>query len=184
MDVTGSAWRKSSYSGSNGGNCVQVARNLPGVVAVRDSKDPGGPILAFGSASWRAFRSSVSASLTRSPMRSSSSPAGAIHTTHLLHGSRSRPTRQQPLDLDVSRCRPAAASSRGRGRIRARTGLRLGRRLLRSARGTVVLGRRTLGAAAARAGNVGETVLGTLRARVSFPSRVLAVMHSPSRDAD
>ncbi len=36
-------WRKSSYSGSNGGACVEVADNLPGIVAVRDSKDPGGP---------------------------------------------------------------------------------------------------------------------------------------------
>ena len=36
-------WRKSSYSGSNGGACVDVADNLPGIVAVRDSKDPDGP---------------------------------------------------------------------------------------------------------------------------------------------
>jgi hypothetical protein len=37
------AWRKSSYSGSNGRGCVDVADNLPGIVAVRDSKDPDGP---------------------------------------------------------------------------------------------------------------------------------------------
>jgi hypothetical protein len=36
------AWRKSSHSGGNGGNCIEVA-SLPGVVAVRDSKDPHGP---------------------------------------------------------------------------------------------------------------------------------------------
>ena len=36
-------WRKSSYSDANGGNCVEVARNLPGVVAIRDSRDPAGP---------------------------------------------------------------------------------------------------------------------------------------------
>jgi hypothetical protein len=35
-------WRKSSYSGSNGGNCVEVARNPGGIIAVRDSKDPRG----------------------------------------------------------------------------------------------------------------------------------------------
>ena len=40
-------WRKSSYSGSNGGACVEVADNLPGIVAVRDSKDPHGPALTF-----------------------------------------------------------------------------------------------------------------------------------------
>lgn len=40
-------WRTSSYSGGNGGACVEVARNLPGIVAVRDSKDRTGPVLAF-----------------------------------------------------------------------------------------------------------------------------------------
>ncbi|MFB4319842.1 DUF397 domain-containing protein [Actinomadura sp. 21ATH] len=39
MDLTGAKWRKSSYSSSNGGNCVELA-GLPGMVAVRDSKDP------------------------------------------------------------------------------------------------------------------------------------------------
>jgi hypothetical protein len=54
-------WRKSSYSGSNGGNCVEIADNLSGVVAVRDSKDPGGPVLAFGPDEWRAFTAAVKA---------------------------------------------------------------------------------------------------------------------------
>ena len=48
-------WRKSSYSGSNGGDCVDVADNLPGIVAVRDSKDPHGPNLTFSRDEWRAF---------------------------------------------------------------------------------------------------------------------------------
>jgi hypothetical protein len=48
-------WRKSSYSGSNGGNCVEVADNLPAAVAVRDSKDPDGTVLAFTPDEWRAF---------------------------------------------------------------------------------------------------------------------------------
>jgi hypothetical protein len=39
-------WRKSSRSGSTG-NCVEVAANLQGVIAVRDSKDPDGPLLTF-----------------------------------------------------------------------------------------------------------------------------------------
>jgi len=55
MDLTGAQWRKSSRSGNNGGNCVEVARNLPGVVAVRDSKDPEGPKLVFTPAEWEAF---------------------------------------------------------------------------------------------------------------------------------
>jgi Domain of unknown function (DUF397) len=54
-------WRKSSYSGSNGGGCVEVARNLPGVVAVRDSKDRSGPVLAFTAEEWQAFADEVKA---------------------------------------------------------------------------------------------------------------------------
>ncbi|WP_416875724.1 DUF397 domain-containing protein, partial [Kitasatospora sp. SC0581] len=38
-------WRKSSYSGGNGGNCIEVAPGFPGLVPVRDSKDPRGPAL-------------------------------------------------------------------------------------------------------------------------------------------
>ena len=52
---TFSNWRKNTFSSSNGGNCVEVARNLPGLIAVRDSKDPDGPALAFTPADWEAF---------------------------------------------------------------------------------------------------------------------------------
>ncbi|SEG70425.1 protein of unknown function [Thermomonospora echinospora] len=45
------SWRKSSRSTDNGGNCVELA-DLPGVVAVRDSKDPDGPALAFTRRQW------------------------------------------------------------------------------------------------------------------------------------
>ncbi len=48
-------WRKSSYSGNGGASCVEVASNLPGIVAVRDSKDRGGPSLGFAPDKWRAF---------------------------------------------------------------------------------------------------------------------------------
>jgi hypothetical protein len=60
-NVDNFSWRKSSYSGSNGGGCVEVAGNRPGVVAVRDSKDPGGPVLAFRPDDWRAFTAAVKA---------------------------------------------------------------------------------------------------------------------------
>jgi hypothetical protein len=47
-------WRKSSYSGSDGqGDCVEVA--FGGTVAVRDSKNPAGPILTVSPTAWRAF---------------------------------------------------------------------------------------------------------------------------------
>ena len=54
------AWHSSSYSGQNG-SCVEVASNLPGVVAVRDSKDRGGPVLAFAPGEWRAFTAALKA---------------------------------------------------------------------------------------------------------------------------
>jgi hypothetical protein len=61
VDLSDAAWRTSSYSGGNGGQCVQVAA-IPGtqvgparVCAVRDSKDPGGPVLAFKPGQWRTF---------------------------------------------------------------------------------------------------------------------------------
>ncbi|MEU7753091.1 DUF397 domain-containing protein [Micromonospora sp. NPDC049171] len=55
MDMTGAQWRKSTKSGSNGGNCVEVADNVPGVVLVRDTKDRDGGTLAFSPAAWRGF---------------------------------------------------------------------------------------------------------------------------------
>jgi hypothetical protein len=61
MDLTNADWRKSSFSGGNGGNCVEVARNLPGVVAVRDSKDREGPALVFPPGEWLAFLDGVRA---------------------------------------------------------------------------------------------------------------------------
>ncbi|MCX4473663.1 DUF397 domain-containing protein [Micromonospora sp. NBC_01655] len=55
MDMTGARWRKSTKSGNNGGNCVEVADNLPGVVLVRDTKSRDGGTLAFAPAAWRGF---------------------------------------------------------------------------------------------------------------------------------
>jgi Domain of unknown function (DUF397) len=55
LDASRAVWRKSTRSNGNSGNCVEVCDNLPGAVAVRDSKDRSGPILVFGSDSWRAF---------------------------------------------------------------------------------------------------------------------------------
>ncbi|MCZ4121320.1 DUF397 domain-containing protein [Streptomyces sp. H39-S7] len=49
---------KSSYSSGNG-ECVEVATNIPATVAVRDSKDPHGPVLMFSPEAWGAFHSAL-----------------------------------------------------------------------------------------------------------------------------
>ncbi|GAB7032386.1 DUF397 domain-containing protein [Streptomyces sp. NPDC021749] len=56
---SGTVWRKSSYSDGGADNCVEVADDFPGVVPVRDSKDPDGPALRFPAAAWSSFIGSV-----------------------------------------------------------------------------------------------------------------------------
>ncbi|MFF0307172.1 DUF397 domain-containing protein [Streptosporangium sp. NPDC004379] len=58
--LPGLAWRKSSQSAQQD-NCVEVARLPGGGHAVRDSKDPDGPVLRFGGDGWRAFLEGVRA---------------------------------------------------------------------------------------------------------------------------
>jgi len=60
-DLTGAVWHKSTRSGGNGGDCVEVAVNLPGIVAVRDSKDRAGGTLVFTSVQWAVFLDGVRA---------------------------------------------------------------------------------------------------------------------------
>ncbi|MEV1109898.1 DUF397 domain-containing protein [Micromonospora sp. NPDC049751] len=55
MDLSNAKWKKSTRSGTSGGDCVEVADNLPGLVAVRDSKDPAGPALTFDPQTWKSF---------------------------------------------------------------------------------------------------------------------------------
>ncbi|WP_328343999.1 DUF397 domain-containing protein [Micromonospora sp. NBC_00421] len=57
-DLTGAVWRKSTRS-NNGGDCVEVADNLPAVVGLRDSKDPSGPALTFAPRVWTRFLTSI-----------------------------------------------------------------------------------------------------------------------------
>jgi Domain of unknown function (DUF397) len=54
QDLRRAEWRTSTYS-ANGSTCVEVAGNLPGIVAVRDSKDRNGADLAFSDQAWLAF---------------------------------------------------------------------------------------------------------------------------------
>jgi hypothetical protein len=58
IDLTDAIWRKSARSNAQG-ECVEIAGNLPGVVALRDSKDPGGPVLVVSPAAFRAFTGSL-----------------------------------------------------------------------------------------------------------------------------
>ncbi|WP_037778609.1 DUF397 domain-containing protein [Kitasatospora purpeofusca] len=54
-------WRKSSYSGSEGGNCIEVDDECTGVVPIRDSKNPEGPTLRFTATAWVSFLSAIHA---------------------------------------------------------------------------------------------------------------------------
>jgi hypothetical protein len=55
MDMTDATWRTSSYSGSNGGECVEVAARHDDSVLVRDTRNCDGGMLRFSSAAWRRY---------------------------------------------------------------------------------------------------------------------------------
>ncbi|MER6067603.1 DUF397 domain-containing protein [Streptomyces sp. NPDC001817] len=55
IDLSEALWSKSSYSNGDGGNCVEVADNIPTLVPVRDSKSPGGPVLLLIPTAWTPF---------------------------------------------------------------------------------------------------------------------------------
>ncbi|MXM68490.1 DUF397 domain-containing protein [Streptomyces sp. HUCO-GS316] len=58
-DISKAAWRKSSYSEGGANDCVEVADGYPGIVPVRDSKAPDGPLLVFAATSWASFLTRV-----------------------------------------------------------------------------------------------------------------------------
>lgn len=58
-DLRAAAWRKSSYSNTDGGACVEVADGFPGVVPVRDSKDVTRGALAIRPESWAALTTAI-----------------------------------------------------------------------------------------------------------------------------
>ncbi|MCX4762018.1 DUF397 domain-containing protein [Streptomyces sp. NBC_01275] len=55
IDLSSVTWRKSSYSNTDGGNCLEVADGTPSLVPVRDSKDPSQGALLFDAAAWSRF---------------------------------------------------------------------------------------------------------------------------------
>lgn len=58
VDLSTATWRKSSYTANNG-NCVEIAEGYPGVMPVRDSKNPEGPALVFELGAWADFVGAV-----------------------------------------------------------------------------------------------------------------------------
>lgn len=54
-DLSRAKWRTSTYSNGSGGNCVELALNLPGIAAVRDSKNGAGAVLAVSERTWSEF---------------------------------------------------------------------------------------------------------------------------------
>jgi hypothetical protein len=62
-DLSRASWLKSSFSNGQGGACIEVARNLPGIVAVRDSKNPDGPVLIVSRDEWASFTTRVRAAV-------------------------------------------------------------------------------------------------------------------------
>lgn len=55
IDLSDALWLKSSYSNASGGDCVEVACNIPALVPVRDSKTPSGPVLFLRPTAWAPF---------------------------------------------------------------------------------------------------------------------------------
>ncbi|MBT1094876.1 DUF397 domain-containing protein [Streptomyces sp. WAC 01325] len=58
-DLSTAVWRKSSYSGGGGNDCLEVTHDFPTLVPVRDSKTPHGPALIFPASVWAAFVNAV-----------------------------------------------------------------------------------------------------------------------------
>ncbi|MEW9520703.1 DUF397 domain-containing protein [Streptomyces tubercidicus] len=59
IDLSNITWRKSTYSNSDGGNCIEVSDDLPALTPVRDSKNPHGPALTFEASTWSSFVNAV-----------------------------------------------------------------------------------------------------------------------------
>ncbi|MEU8616427.1 DUF397 domain-containing protein [Streptomyces sp. NPDC048623] len=59
IDLSAATWRKSSYSNTSGGDCLEVADNVGGHVPVRDSKRPTGPVLVVTATAWAPFIAAV-----------------------------------------------------------------------------------------------------------------------------
>ncbi|MFE9256393.1 DUF397 domain-containing protein [Streptomyces sp. NPDC006879] len=64
-DFGAARWRKSSHSNTDGGNCVEVSDDIPGLVPVRDSKVAGGPVVVFPAPAWSSFVDAIRSDLAQ-----------------------------------------------------------------------------------------------------------------------
>ncbi|MEV5384351.1 DUF397 domain-containing protein [Streptomyces sp. NPDC052721] len=64
IDLSSVTWRRSSYSNTSGGECIEVSDDVPSVVPVRDSKAPARGTLVFGPEAWSAFVDGVKGSVS------------------------------------------------------------------------------------------------------------------------
>ncbi|WP_406727956.1 DUF397 domain-containing protein [Streptomyces sp. GD-15H] len=58
-ELISARWRRSSYSNANGGECIEITGDFPGIVPVRDSKIPHGPVIVVPAAAWDVFVNSL-----------------------------------------------------------------------------------------------------------------------------
>ncbi|WP_443033527.1 DUF397 domain-containing protein [Streptomyces sp. CA2R101] len=97
------AWRKSSYSDGGEDNCVEVSDGLPGVVPVRDSKNPAGGVLLFPAAAWSGFMATVKSGRLLSPAERAERAGKALTALKKWNGYAPDAAQQQDLDGELDR---------------------------------------------------------------------------------
>jgi hypothetical protein len=119
-------WTKSSYSGSQGGNCIEAAADGVGRVLVRDTKDRGGAVLEFRASRWREFSASLKAATDRELSNCAKCrKAGVTARNTTISGNLRRADCLGPAEIPFSVTRrPLAArgvTGRGAGAVPPRT---------------------------------------------------------------
>ena len=120
------AWVKSSYSGSQGGNCLEAAADGVGRVLVRDTQDRGGAVLEFRASRWREFSASLKAEADRKLSNCAKSrKAGITARNATIHRNLRRADCLGPAEIPFSATRRPLAvrgvTGRGAGAVPSRT---------------------------------------------------------------
>ncbi|RXS58806.1 DUF397 domain-containing protein [Streptomyces sioyaensis] len=97
------AWRKSSYSDGGEDNCVEVSDGFPGVVPVRDSKNPTGGVLLFPATAWSGFIATVKNGRLLTPAERAERARKALTTLKEWNGYVPAAAQQQDLDCELDR---------------------------------------------------------------------------------